>query len=132
MMKEFDIPHKTRVALGLTTYQIGLALGPLLLAPMSELFGRRPVYQVSMGLFSILILPACFAKKLETILVSRFFAYVVSPSLILQHAFAELPGGCADREYTVHSSDLCLFPTPQAHSVIFSTRRAKRSRSAYS
>ncbi|KAG0132912.1 major facilitator superfamily domain-containing protein [Tuber indicum] len=74
MMKEFDIPHKTSVSLGLTTYQFGLALGPLLLAPMSELFGRRPVYQVSMSLFCIFILPACFAKNLETILVSRFFA----------------------------------------------------------
>ncbi|RPA98856.1 MFS general substrate transporter [Choiromyces venosus 120613-1] len=82
MMKEFDIPHKTDVTLGLTTYQIGLAFGPLLLAPMSELFGRRPVYQISMGLFCILILPACFAKNLQTILVSRFFAaFVGSVSL---------------------------------------------------
>ncbi|PWW80643.1 MFS general substrate transporter [Tuber magnatum] len=74
MMEEFDIPNRTSVSLGLTTYQIGLALGPLLLAPMSELFGRRPVYQVSMGLFCMLLLPACFAKNLEGILVSRFFA----------------------------------------------------------
>ncbi|KAG0635686.1 major facilitator superfamily domain-containing protein [Tuber brumale] len=91
MMKEFDIPYKTSVALGLTTYQVGLALGPLLLAPMSELFGRRPVYQVSMGLFCILILPACFAENLETILVSRFFAAFVG-SVTLSNS----PGSLGD------------------------------------
>ncbi|CUS10402.1 unnamed protein product [Tuber aestivum] len=77
MMEEFDIPQKTSVSLGLTMYQIGVALGPLLLAPMSELFGRRPIYQISMGLFCIFLLPACFAKNLETILASRFFAAFV-------------------------------------------------------
>lgn len=75
MMKEFGITSNTTITLGMTTYMLGLAVGPLVLAPMSELFGRRPVYLISLSLFFILVLPACLARNFATILVVRFFWY---------------------------------------------------------
>lgn len=75
MMEEFGITSKTTVTLGMTTYMLGLATGPLILAPMSELYGRRPVYLISLFLFFVFTLPACLAKNFATVLVVRFFGY---------------------------------------------------------
>jgi multidrug resistance protein len=60
--------------LGITTYLLGMAAGSLLLAPLSEMYGRRPIYLVSVGVFTILTLPVALAHNIETILISRFFA----------------------------------------------------------
>ena len=60
--------------LGITTYLLGMAAGSLLLAPLSEMYGRRPIYLVSMGAFTILVIPCALANNIETILISRFFA----------------------------------------------------------
>lgn len=73
MMEEFGIGSSTIITLGMTTYMTGLATGPLALAPMSELYGRRPVYLISLCLFLVFLLPACLAKNFATILVVRFF-----------------------------------------------------------
>ena len=43
--------------LGVTTYLLGLAIGSLFQAPISEIYGRRPVYIVSMLLFVLLVIP---------------------------------------------------------------------------
>ena len=79
MMAEFGIERRTTVILGMTTYLLGLACGPLLLAPLSELYGRRPVYIVSLALYFVFVIPACVATNFATILVSRFFACVPAP-----------------------------------------------------
>ena len=73
MKREFGIESPTIITLGMTTYMMGLATGPLVLAPMSELYGRRPVYLISLFLFLVFLLPACLAKNFATVLVVRFF-----------------------------------------------------------
>ena len=60
--------------LGLSTFVMGIALGPLLMSPMSEFFGRRPIYLVSWVMFVIWTIPSAVAKNIETMIVSRFFA----------------------------------------------------------
>ncbi|KAF8537533.1 major facilitator superfamily domain-containing protein [Trichophaea hybrida] len=72
MVEEFDIKPTTLI-LGMTTYLIGLGCGPMLLAPLSELYGRRIVYLVSLCLFFLFVIPACIATNFTTILVVRFF-----------------------------------------------------------
>ena len=44
---------KEVVILGLSLYVLGLGLGPVFLAPLSEFFGRRPIYLVSWAGFVI-------------------------------------------------------------------------------
>ncbi|RYP45003.1 hypothetical protein DL768_008590 [Monosporascus sp. mg162] len=43
LLEEFNTTNTTVATLGVTTYLLGLAAGSLLVAPASELFGRRPV-----------------------------------------------------------------------------------------
>jgi len=50
--KDFGISEEV-ATVGLTTYVCGLALGPMFLAPLSEFYGRRPIYLVAFGMFFI-------------------------------------------------------------------------------
>lgn len=78
MMDEFHESNETIATLGVTTYLVGLACGSLITAPLSELYGRRPVYVISLFIFSILVLPCAMAHSLAEILIVRFFGYVLS------------------------------------------------------
>lgn len=58
--------------LALSLYILGFAFGPLLLAPLSEYYGRSPVYLVGWGLLVIFNIPIALAPNIGTILVCRF------------------------------------------------------------
>lgn len=68
--------------LGITTYLLGMAAGSLLLAPLSEMYGRRPIYLISVGLFTILTLPVALARNIETILICRFFSALFGSAMM--------------------------------------------------
>lgn len=72
LQEEFHI-SKIVGLLGVFTYLLGMAMGTFVSAPLSEVFGRRPVYLVSMGIFLLLVLPSALAPNIEAILISRFF-----------------------------------------------------------
>ncbi|KAF4974339.1 hypothetical protein FZEAL_8737 [Fusarium zealandicum] len=58
--------------LGLSLFVLGIALGPMFLSPLSEFYGRRPIYLVSWSLYVIWIIPQAVAKNIATVLVGRF------------------------------------------------------------
>ncbi|KAH7024834.1 major facilitator superfamily domain-containing protein [Microdochium trichocladiopsis] len=60
--------------LGLSMFVLGLSLGPMVISPLSEFYGRRPIYIVSWTLYLICLGPQAFAKNVETILVFRFLS----------------------------------------------------------
>ncbi|KAI9793286.1 MAG: hypothetical protein M1833_000785 [Piccolia ochrophora] len=66
--------HCSRIVatLGLSLFVMGLGLGPMVLAPLSEFYGRRPIYIVSYTVFLIWIIPSAVAKNIQTMLVARF------------------------------------------------------------
>ena len=66
----------------MTTYLLGLAVGSLFQAPISEIYGRRPVYIVSMLLFVLLVIPCGLAKTLPEILIVRFFGAMAGSSMV--------------------------------------------------
>jgi hypothetical protein len=82
MLKSFNIQSKTLVVLGITTYLMGLALGSVILAPLSEVFGRRPVYLIAHTIFVLLVIPSALAQNLATILTVRFFAALAGAAMI--------------------------------------------------
>ncbi|CAI6342574.1 unnamed protein product [Periconia digitata] len=82
MMSTFGISDKTMLVLGVTTYLFGMACGSVILAPLSEMFGRRPVYLVALFLFTILVLPCAMAQNLATILTLRFFGAMAGSSMV--------------------------------------------------
>ena len=67
--------HVSRVVatLGLSLFVMGLGLSPMVLAPLSEFYGRRPIYVCSFTFFLIWLIPCAVAKNLATELVARFF-----------------------------------------------------------
>lgn len=77
VMDEFGVSSRAVATLGLTTYLLGLAAGSVVVAPMSELYGRRVVYLVCLSVFVVLIVPSGLARSLTDMVVVRFFAYVV-------------------------------------------------------
>ncbi|KAH8595280.1 major facilitator superfamily domain-containing protein [Bisporella sp. PMI_857] len=82
MSKEFGISSQPVLTLGITTYLTGLAAGSLILAPLSEIYGRRPVYVVCMGIYCLMVLPCALGKDLATILVVRFFGACAGASML--------------------------------------------------
>lgn len=82
MMETFHEPNKIKLVLGLTTYLTGLALGSVILAPLSEMYGRRPVYLIAVAMFVLLILPSALAQNLSTILAVRFFGAFAGAAMI--------------------------------------------------
>lgn len=73
MMKEFNVSSEPVATLGVTTYLLGLAVGSLILAPLSEMYGRRIVYVGSLAVYCLLVLPCALATSLPEVLVVRFF-----------------------------------------------------------
>lgn len=55
-------------------YILGFAIGPLLLAPLSEYYGRSPIYFGAWFVLVIFQLPLALAPNIGTIIVCRFIA----------------------------------------------------------
>ncbi|KAI0107409.1 MFS general substrate transporter [Hypoxylon sp. NC0597] len=85
LMEEFGV-SSTVATLGVTTYLLGLAAGSLLVAPASELYGRRPVYIFCMICFTLLIIPCCVATSLAEIIVVRFFGAMFGSAMVSNSA----------------------------------------------
>jgi uncharacterized membrane protein YiaA len=82
IIEYFDIESETVAVLGVTVYLVGLAIGSIILAPLSEMYGRRPVYLITVAIFVILIVPAALAKNIEAIFLSRFFGALFGSAMI--------------------------------------------------
>ncbi|KAF2107733.1 polyamine transporter [Lophiotrema nucula] len=68
--KDMDISN-TVATLGLSMYVLGLAFGPMSLAPLSEYFGRRPIYVFSYATFLIILLGSSFVHNVGAFLFLR-------------------------------------------------------------
>ncbi|ODQ65525.1 polyamine transport protein [Nadsonia fulvescens var. elongata DSM 6958] len=67
---------------GLTFYLLGLAAGPMVAAPISELMGRKVIYITTLPISMLFVMAVGLAKNIETILVCRFFAgFFASPPM---------------------------------------------------
>lgn len=84
--EEFHI-SKVVATLGLSLFVMGLGLGPMVLGPLSEFYGRRPIYVVSFFFFLVWLIPCALARNIETELVGRFLDGVAGS------AFLSVAGG---------------------------------------
>jgi multidrug resistance protein len=60
----------------------GFAVGPLVWAPLSEVIGRRPVYIISLSLYTIFNIPCALAPNIGGLLASRFLCGVFGGSVL--------------------------------------------------
>lgn len=67
-----DLGTDIATVIGATTgFVICLGIGPLVLAPFSETFGRRRLYLVCFTIFTLLNIPTALAPNIETLLAIR-------------------------------------------------------------
>ncbi|GKT41378.1 MFS transporter prlG [Colletotrichum spaethianum] len=64
------------VLVGITTFCVGFALSPMVLAPLSEIYGRYPVFIISGVVYVIFQAVCSVAPNLATMLIARFLVGV--------------------------------------------------------
>jgi len=73
-MKDLHEPNEELGALMITIFILGYAIGPLFLAPLSELYGRYPVVVCSSWFFNAWLLGCSFAVNMPSLIVMRLLA----------------------------------------------------------
>ncbi|KAI4138066.1 MAG: hypothetical protein L6R39_006983 [Caloplaca ligustica] len=75
MMEAWNV-GRTAIYVGITTFTTGFATAPMILAPFSELNGRKPVFIATGTLFVVCQLCCALTRSYPGMLVARFFAGV--------------------------------------------------------
>lgn len=70
---QYDVGSEVGV-LGLSFLLLGFGLGPLMWAPLSEVYGRKPAVLIPYFIAGCFSFGTAAAKDIQTILITRFFA----------------------------------------------------------
>ena len=73
-MKEFGSSNVDLASLLVSIYVLGYAFGPLIIAPLSELYGRLWVYHINTFLFIVFNIGCALSNSLSAELICRFLA----------------------------------------------------------
>lgn len=65
-----------------SVFVLGFAFGPLLMAPMSELYGRLPVYHVSNTLFILFSVGCALSQNVAMLMAFRFLSGFVGVAVV--------------------------------------------------
>ena len=76
LMEEFGSHETVLAEFVVSVYVLGFAFGPLIMAPMSEIYGRSVVYHVCNVGFTIFVIACAVAPSLNALIVFRFFCGV--------------------------------------------------------
>lgn len=81
VQETFDC-SKTIALLGITLFTVTFGAAPLLLAPLSEVYGRSYIYFVSAVVFFLCFLPQALAKSIVLVLVFRFISGIAGSTAV--------------------------------------------------
>lgn len=104
--REFDVSEEV-YTLGISLFVLGFAVGPVIWAPLSEMFGRRPVFIFTYVALTALNAGAAGARDVQTLLVLRFLGgaigsnSLVSSGAVVADQFAARERGLALSYYAV-------------------------------
>lgn len=76
IMREFESSSPLLASFVVSVYVLGFAAGPLVFAPLSEIYGRLWVYFISLLLFGIFVVACALAPSLSTLIAFRFLSGV--------------------------------------------------------
>ncbi|KAH8816353.1 bicyclomycin resistance protein [Xylogone sp. PMI_703] len=74
LMEEFNSTSVELASFVVSVYILGFAVGPLFLAPASEVYGRLPVYHICNVLFLVFTIACALATNLNMLIGFRFMA----------------------------------------------------------
>lgn len=77
--KKYHVGSEVAV-LSVSLMVIGFSLGPLIWSPVSDLYGRRVAYFISMGLYTIFNIPCAISPNISGLMVCRFICGVWASS----------------------------------------------------
>ena len=82
VMVEFQSQSSTLATLVVSIYVLGNATGPFIIAPLSELYGRAPVYHTT-NIFFVIFTAACaLSSSMSMLIVFRFLAGAVGAAVL--------------------------------------------------
>ncbi|KAH6672043.1 multidrug resistance protein [Halenospora varia] len=82
VFREFHSNSTVLASLVVSVYVLGYAIGPLAVAPLSEMYGRVPLYNASNILFVIFTIACAVSSNLNMLIAFRFFAGAVGSTVI--------------------------------------------------
>lgn len=74
VMEDFKSDNIYLASFVVSIYLLGYCFGPLVLAPVSEMYGRYPVYNVCNAVYVIFNVACALAPNMASLIVFRFFA----------------------------------------------------------
>lgn len=83
VMSDLGSANKELASMVVSIYVIGYALGPLVVAPLSEMYGRLVVYHVSNGLFLVFNIGCALSTNVGMLIAFRFLAGCVGVTPIV-------------------------------------------------
>ncbi|KAK8160709.1 major facilitator superfamily domain-containing protein [Phyllosticta citrichinensis] len=83
VMKEFGTTSNTMATFVVSVFVLGFACGPLVVGPLSEMYGRNPVYHATNVGFTVLNILCARADSMGALVAYRFFAGVTGVGLLL-------------------------------------------------
>lgn len=96
---------------GLTFYLIGLALGPVIAAPLSEMIGRRYIYLTCFPASMLFTMGVGLSTNIRTILVLRFFSgFIASPPMSLSGGTISDVWGNSPIDMSIAMAFFCVAP----------------------
>ena len=74
VMRDFQSTSQSLATFVVAVYVLGFAVGPLIIAPMSEIYGRVPIYNVTNVFFVIFTILCAVSVNMNMLIAMRFFA----------------------------------------------------------
>ncbi|KAL6917362.1 hypothetical protein FSHL1_008792 [Fusarium sambucinum] len=72
IMREFETSNRNVATFVVSVYVLGFAFGPLLAAPLSEIYGRAIIFNISNVLFLIMTVATALSQNMPMLIVFRF------------------------------------------------------------
>lgn len=108
-MSDYWGVSQTAIYVGITTFTTGFAIAPMVLAPFSELNGRKPVFVATGALFVLCQICCAVTRSYPGMLVARFFAGVGGST------FSTMVGGVVSDIYHTEGIVELGNDTPRPH-----------------
>ena len=74
LVVDFSISSQTVSTLAITLYVLGIAIGPMFMSPLSEVYGRLPVYHIANLFFVAFVVGNTLSKNIGQFMVFRFIS----------------------------------------------------------
>lgn len=82
ILQQFDIHNNQYGTFCVSVFVLGFAFGPLIIAPLSELYGRTIVYHVCNSLFVVFTVGCALSNSIGMLVAFRFLAGFAGVSVI--------------------------------------------------